>query len=216
MTGCSRQKDEVKIELPKEEIGAFMAEESAGGGEAKGVSTLERGEWKGFPVYVDNGYFRNHFIPSGWIGDHGDMRINPNWKENPHSRTSSIKIEYTAKSSQGNGWAGMYWQNPENNWGMRPNGGFDLGQAKKLSFWVRGDRGGEVIREFKMGGISGAYPDTDSVSLGPVELTSEWKLYEADLTGMDLSYIIGGFCWVASAADNPEGFVFYLDDIVYE
>jgi hypothetical protein len=150
------------------------------------------------------------------MGDHGDMRYNPNWKENVHSRKSCIKITYTAKSSQGNGWAGVYWQNPENNWGMRENVGFDLNMAKKLSIWARGEKGGEVIREFKMGGISGAYPDSDAASIGPITLTNEWKEYAIDLTGMDLSYIIGGFCWVASAMDNPDGMTFYLDDIIYE
>ena len=61
-----------------------------------------------------------------------------------------------------------------------------------------------------------AYPDTDTASMGPIALTQEWKEYTIDLTGMDLSYIIGGFCWVVSAMDNPEGMVFYLDDIIYE
>jgi hypothetical protein len=217
IAGCVESPEEdVKIELPDEELGAFMESEEIVEEEAKSLSSLERGEWKGFPVYVDNGYFKNHFIPSGWMGDYGDMKFNPNWKENVHSRRSCIRIEYTAEASQGNNWAGIYWQNPENNWGMREGVGFDLGNATKLTFWARGEEGGEVIREFKMGGISGAYPDTDSASIGPVELTKEWKQYTIDLADMDLSYIIGGFCWVASAMDNPDGMVFYLDDIIYE
>jgi len=202
---------EVTIDLPEEELGAGELAESA-----KGTTTLQRGEWKGFPVYLDNGYFKNHYIPSGWMGDHGDLRINPNWKENVHSRKSCLKIGYTAKASQGNNWAGFYWQNPENNWGMKEGAGFDLSQATKLTFWARGETGEEVIREFKMGGISGAYPDSDTASLGPIVLTQEWEKYTIDLTGMDLSHIIGGFCWVASAMDNPDGATFYLDDIIYE
>ncbi|MFH1753568.1 MAG: hypothetical protein ABH875_05240, partial [Candidatus Omnitrophota bacterium] len=177
ISGCAQQEEEVIINLPEEELSAFMSDEEVVEDEAQGLSSLQRGEWKGLPIYLDYGYFRNHFIPSGWMGDHGDMKINPNWKENPYSRKSCIKIGYTAKSSQGNGWSGVYWQNPENNWGMRPNVGFDLTPAKKLTFWARGDKGGEVIREFKMGGISGAYPDTDSASIGPVTLTPEWKQY---------------------------------------
>mgnify|MGYP001585473654 CR=1 FL=1 len=46
-------------------------------------------------------------------------------------------------------------------------------------------------------------------------LTKDWKDYEIDLTGLDLSYIIGGFVWAAKADDNPEGAVFYLDDVAY-
>ncbi len=216
-SGCAKERleEEVTIDLPEEELGIFVGEEEAEE-EAKGFSSLERGEWKGFVVYIDHGYFKNHFIPSGWMGDHGDIKFNPNWKEDVHSRNSCIKIEYTAEATQGNSWAGIYWQNPENNWGMRKDGGFNLSPATKLTFWARGENGGEVIREFKMGGISGAYPDTDSASIGPVVLTKEWKEYIIDLTGMDLSYITGGFCWVASAMDNPDGMVFYLDDIIYE
>ncbi len=214
--GCAEKpEEEVKIELPDEEMVLFTEEEEDEE-DLKGSSALTRGEWKGFPVYVDSSYFKNHYIPSGWMGDYGDMRINPNWKENVHSRKSCIKITYSAAAKQGNGWAGMYWQNPENNWGMRKGGGYDLSPAKKLTFWARGEKGGEMIREFKMGGISGAYPDSDSSSIGPLVLTPEWKEYTIDLEGMDLSYIIGGFCWVASAMDNPDGMTFYLDDIAYE
>jgi len=39
---------------------------------------------------------------------------------------------------------------------------------KKLSFWARGDKGGEKIAEFKVGGITGEHGDSDSASIGPV------------------------------------------------
>jgi len=217
ITGCAeRDGQEVKIDLPEEELGAFIDEKDSPQEESESLSALERGQWKEFAVYIDSGYFKNHFIPSGWMGDHGDIKFNPNWKEGVHSRRSCIKVTYTAEARQGNSWAGMYWQNPENNWGMRKGVGFDLRSAKALTFWARGEQGGEIVREFKMGGISGAYPDTDTASVGPIALTSEWKEYTIDLSDMDLSYIIGGFCWVASALDNPEGMTFYLDDIVYK
>ncbi|UCH12423.1 MAG: hypothetical protein JSW18_00280, partial [Candidatus Omnitrophota bacterium] len=72
------------------------------------------------------------------------------------------------------------------------------------------------IEEVKMGGISGAYPDSDFASIGPVILTKEWKQYEIDLADKDLSYISGGFCWSINLDVNPDGCVFYLDDIRYE
>ena len=107
------------------------------------------------------------------------------------------------------------WQNPANNWGAR-DGGFDLTGATKLTFWAKGEKGGEVITEFKMGGITGEYGDSDSIGMGPVVLTNEWKKYAIDLEGLDLSYISGGFCWSASKMDNPDGFVIFLDEIKYE
>lgn len=168
-----------------------------------------------FPVYTDRGFFDNHYIPSGYMGDYGDINVNENWKDNPHSGQTCIKTVYTARGSQGAGWAGIYWQNPANNWGTI-KGGFDLTGASKLTFWTRGERGGELISEFKIGGITGEYADTDAVMIGPITLTKSWKKYTIDLKGADLSYISGGFCWAASSANNPEGFTFYLDDIKYE
>lgn len=171
-----------------------------------------------FYVYADAGSLDNHFIPSGWMPATAaqDLKLNINWKENPLSGDSSIRIEYTNKS--GTRWAGIYWQNPANNWGTVPNAGFDLRGATKLTFWARGERGGEVINEFKVGGISsGDYIDSDSASIGPIQLTKEWKKYEIDLRGKDLSYIIGGFCWATNIdVNDPNGIIFYLDEIKYE
>jgi hypothetical protein len=168
-----------------------------------------------FGVFVDQGSKDNHFAPSGWMGDYGDMKVNPGTIENPHSGKTCIKITYSAKMTQNAGWAGMYWQQPANNWGDK-KGGFNLTGATKLTFWARGDKGGEKISEFKMGGITGEYPDSDSAAIGPVELSTQWQKFTIDLKDKDLSHVIGGFCWSASKDDNPNGFIVYLDDVIYE
>jgi hypothetical protein len=49
-----------------------------------------------------------------------------------------------------------------------------------------------------------------------VRLTRSWERYEIDLTGKDLSHIIGAFAFAASADDNPQGFTLYLDDMYFE
>ena len=168
-----------------------------------------------FVVYKDKAARVNHYIPSGWMGDYGDIKLDDSNKDNPQSGTSCIKFTYTAEGKQGANWAGVYWQNPANNWGEK-KGGYDLSSAKKLTFWARGAKGGEQIIEFKMGGLSGTYSDSDSASIGPIELGIEWKQYEIDLKGLDLSYISGGFCWVTNSMANPDGCTFYLDEIKYE
>jgi hypothetical protein len=172
-----------------------------------------------FYVYADAGSLDNHFIPSGWMPNAAtgkDIKLDQNWKNMPFSGDSSIRIEY--KDVSGNKWAGIYWQNPANNWGTVPKKGYNLQGATKLTFWARGDKGGEIINEFKVGGITnGDYPDSDSASIVSVQLTNEWKKYEIDLRGKDLSYIIGGFCWATNLEVNdPNGIVFYIDDIKYE
>lgn len=170
---------------------------------------------KEFNVYIDKFDKNNHYIPSGYMGDYGDIRIDEGYKENAHSGKTSIKIAYSAQGSQGAGWIGIYWLNPANNWGEK-KGGYDLTGYNKLTFWARGEKGGEVISEFKVGGVGGNYPDSDSTSIGPETLTKEWKQYTIDLKDLDMSYISGGFELSAAANDNPGGFEIYLDDIKYE
>ncbi|MDD5658368.1 MAG: hypothetical protein PHF00_14045 [Elusimicrobia bacterium] len=184
-------------------------------GSSKKKVLASKGSFKPFYVYLDNASKKNHFVPSGWLGDYGDLKLNPAWTENTHGGSTCIKITYSARMTKNAGWAGIYWQNPVNNWGEK-KGGFDLSGASRLSFWARGDKGDEKISEFKMGGISGEFPDSDTKMIGPVPLTKEWQKFTIDLKGKDLSHIIGGFCWSASKDDNPNGFTIYLDDIVYE
>jgi hypothetical protein len=174
-----------------------------------------------FPLYVyaDSSSLDNHFVPSGWMPDERsgrDIILDTKYKDSPHSGDSCIRVEY--KNNSGAPWAGICWQQPANNWGTVPDAGYNLQGATKLTFWAKGEKGGEVINEFKIGGLSsGEYPDSDSAGIGPVQLTKEWKKYEIDLRGNNLSYVIGGFCWATNLEVNdPQGIVFYLDDIKYE
>lgn len=171
-----------------------------------------------FYVYADSNSLDNHFIPSGWMPATAaqDLKMDVKWENYPFSGSSCIRLEY--KNTSGTRWAGVYWQQPANNWGAIPDAGYNLQGPAKLTLWARGDKGGEVINELKMGGISGGeYIDSDSAGIGPIRLTKEWKKYEIDLRGKDLSYIIGGFCWATNIdVNDPEGIVFYLDEIKYE
>jgi len=181
------------------------------------ANTNAQGKGVEFPFYIyyDHLARDNHYVAAGWMGDDGAIRVKSAWKENPHSGQTCMRWIYTGEPTKGAGWAGVYWQNPANNWG-KVKGGYDLSGAQKLSFWARGENGGEVV-EFKMGGIMGDYSDTVEASTGPISLSNEWKQYTMDLTGEDLSYINGGFCWVSNQMDAPEeGIVFYLDDVAYE
>lgn len=173
-------------------------------------------EFKKFNVYSDDGAADNHYTPSGWMGNRLEY-IDTACKDNPHSGTTCIKVDqYVGVPGS---WTGLFWLNPADNWGTLL-GGYDLTDAKKLVFWARGEKGGEVITEFKMGGIVGPYSDTATAGIKNVTLTPEWKEYTIDLTGKDLSRICGGFCWIISFARNPlpirTKITFYVDDIYYE
>lgn len=170
-----------------------------------------------FYVYSDKDAANsNFFIPSGWMGDYADLTLDNGWSDNAYSGGTCIKITYSNRASSGARWAGIYWQNPANNWGSKERAGIDLRGVSRLTFWAKGDKGGERIEEFKIGGITGAYPDSDTAGIGPVVLTPEWKQYTIDLKGKNLSHIIGGFAWAANLDGNPRGCTFYLDEIRYE
>ncbi|RLB79191.1 MAG: hypothetical protein DRH17_14145 [Deltaproteobacteria bacterium] len=175
-------------------------------------------EYESFAIYIDKGSRENHYIPSGWMGDYGDVKMNDQSLNNPHSGKTCIQFVYSAKKSQGQGWAGVYWQFPANNWGTK-KGGYDLTGMTKLTFWARGEKGGEIIQKFGVGGIGlnkdVPYPDSSITETEPIELTDVWKKYTINLTGLDLSYINGGFFWTITADSNPDGATFYLDDIKF-
>lgn len=157
---------------------------------------------------------KNHFAPTGWMGDAQDFKTSAAYIDDRQDLGKTcMKITYLAKGKKG--WAGIYWQNPPNNWGAVKSG-YNLKGARYVTFWARGLKGKEKISEFKMGGQSGKYPDSDSAWVGPVKLSKEWNQFRIDLEGKDLRYIAGGFCFIVLANDNPSGCTFYLADVKYE
>jgi glucan 1,3-beta-glucosidase len=170
-----------------------------------------------FGVYTDGFDPANHYVPSGYMGDIHAVTLSQAWTRNPHGGRTCIRAAYRGPGSGSQGWAGVYWQDPVDNWGTVPGPtGYNLSRATRLTFWVRGQTGGERVR-FMAGGIAGRHGD----SLRPVlrthwlKLSRSWKKITMRLTGQDLTHIIGGFGWVASTARDPHGATFYLDDISY-
>ena len=176
----------------------------------------EADQFKPFYIYSDRGSPENHYVPSGFMPNGKCLALDEAWTENCHSGKSCIRVEYDVMCSRKDQkWAGIYWLNPANNWGQR-KGGFNLTGARQLTFWAKGDKGGEQIQEFTVGGIMGNYPDTDIAVIGPVIFSNEWRHYAIDLRGKDLSYISGGIAWSTSEDVNPEICTFYLDEIRFE
>lgn len=171
---------------------------------------------KTFYVYGDKGSQANHFAPSGWMGDYGDLKLNDASTDNCIDGRTCIKWTYSGEGKQGANWVGCYWQQPPNNWGDK-QGGFDLSGFKHLTFWARGEKGGETLTEVYVGGITGEYADSDRVGIGPVTLTKEWKKYSIDISQANLSHVIGGFGWSTNKDANPTTPIsFYLDEIRFE
>lgn len=187
-----------------------------------------------FGVYEDVSSAGNHFHSWAKIDDqNAAVTMAGSFTTSPHAGATAIRAEF--QNVAGANYGGFYLLNgvlgandttPHPNFGEVPNAGFDLTGATSLTFWARGQAGGETI-DFFMGGVgrnaatgqpfpASPYPDSTPVVKQRFVLTSQWTQYTLDLTGKNLSYVLGGFGWVASDTDNPGGAVFYLDDIAYQ
>ncbi len=170
-----------------------------------------------FIIYQDK-TSSNRYVPSGYMPTGECIKMDDGWTQDCKEGKTCIKAVYdVACSAKSRRWAGVYWLNPADNWGDH-KGGYNLTGAQKLVFWAKGDKGTEQIAEFKVGGIgiNREFPDSDTASIGPVILSKDWRQYSIDLRDKDLSYISGGFAWVANADANAESCVFYIDDIHFE
>ena len=158
------------------------------------------------------------FIPANNVnGDFMDVNFSTDCRDSPRSAPNCTQVTYVAENSMGKGWVEINWLFPRENWGSMPGKINLFNDASKLTFWAKGEVGGEKA-EFKVGGISGEYYDSlrPAKSTGLITLTPEWMQYSIDLRSRDLSHVIGGFCWVAEAVRNPAGSTIYVDDIQYE
>ena len=172
------------------------------------------------PFALDSQYF-----PSGWMGyvkgvketGTGTITIERQVVKLAGKDTIETRIEY--KQGPEKGWAGIYWQHPDGNWGDEP--GLDLTGAKRISLYARGERGGEIV-EFISGGINSGkkYKDMFKESTGLIPLTKEWTKYVIDLSKLknkELSNVIGAFAWVASGGFDKDGrVVVYIADLRVE
>lgn len=179
-----------------------------------------------FYVYRDAASPENHFRPTGYMGDCGDIEIQEADEESPYRGQTSVRIRYLA---QGKGphacpyqppcrWAGVYWQHPPNNFGKDAKfkgAGYNLAGYRRLRFAARADR--PVRIEFTVGGIDERYGDSLREGRRLVaQVGRDWQEFEVDLVGADLKHIIGGFAWSVNRTNAPEGVAFWLDEIRFE
>ena len=149
------------------------------------------------------------YAPSGWMGEHTALTMDARSTEQPHSGATCVKFSY----SRLEGWCGVAWQDPPNDWGDRA-GGYDLSGARTLSFWVRGARGGERVKfGYGMIGADKKFFDT-SKGEREVVLSQEWQRVEIRVGGKALRRIKTGFWWSLGGQGMPV--TFWLDDVRWE
>ncbi len=182
-------------------------------GHAQVLKNTPRGSLKPIQKVAVYDEGKGTFAPSGWMGDVGAIKVDANCTVKPKSGKQCMKWTYDISKDSKNGWAGVYWQYPANNWGAKK--GLDLTGHKKLTFWARGETGKEVIN-ITAGGIKGEVPDSFIKELKGVKLSSEWKQYTIDLSNKDMSNVAGGFCWTADSKVNKGTVIFYFGGVFYE
>lgn len=186
-----------------------------------------------FEVYRDISSAGNHFHGRQLLPDEtAAVTMAGSWTQDVYEGATSIRFEF--QNRDGSNYGGYYLQNgflgptdqaPQLNFGQVPGAGVDLRGATALSLKVKGTRGGEQI-EFFHGGIgrdpvSGApttpYPDSSPRFPGigvTTTLSNSWQTIQIPLQGLDLSYTLG-WGWIANAPSNPQGAVFFVDDVKY-
>jgi len=161
-------------------------------------------------IYTESGAANPPFYNTGRMGNDRALTIDENWDSDPHSGKTCMKVSYADTVD----WAQAVWQHPPNNWGDVP-GGHDLSKAVKLSFWARGDAGGERV-ELGVGMSQSANAvahDTFKAS-STFRLQTKWKKYSIPIEKYDRTRIISGLILRIEGQEKP--IVFYLDDIQYE
>ncbi len=197
-------------------------------------NTLEE-ERRNIYVYRDFGDTENHYTQKALMAgmDISLVRdMNENWQKNPYSGSSCIRCEQITREGDWGGWLFLNGYLPENsdvpqlNDGTADGQGLDLSGAQRLTFFAKGEQGGEQVEFFTCGfGYDGEwnvqmvpFPDSSvKKSTGVVTLTRDWTQFSIDLSATDMSSIVCGFGYVlAGDAFSSGKKVFYLDEIRFE
>lgn len=196
-----------------------------------------------FQVYTDISAGGNHFEAFGQLPDQTSaVGISGICTNQPHFGATCVQCTFTNQPGANGG--GFYFMTgilydgaplpyfgepyltntplPVTNFS-----GYNLTGSTGLTFWARGQKGGEKI-EFFVGGVGrdattgiATNPYPDSMPRYPAvgttsTLTTSWEQFTINLTTNNLTNIMGGFGWYASGAEDPNGATFYLDDIQYD
>lgn len=106
------------------------------------------------------------------------------------------------------GWAGVFWQYPESNWGTLPGLAIPAG-ATEVTLWAWGAAGGEEVKF--LAGIGGAAADGFAAESAVFTLTTTPTQYRVALPTATLpGEMVGPFGWVSG---DTGGVSFFVDDI---
>ena len=188
-------------------------------------------------VYTDANSGGNHFLVKAKMGaTSGGVAMDEFFDHDCHSGSTCIQCSFrTTGGEHYVPWGGYYFLNgvshgrshrPKVNWGTFARAGLDLRGATNISFWARGERGGERVKFFALGvgwdferaspEFAVQFPDSAYKVSRVVSLTTSWKQFRLSVRPValrqalrpfhnllgygtlhaDLRYVLGGFGWV--------------------
>lgn len=191
---------------------------AATGGVGATGGTLPTGPAEPLPAIVTD-----LFGPSGFMGREGLKKevdgITMDPEGCPERAPNAAGLCYAATfqpqeldMATGETWAGVFFQNPEQNWGEEPGVYIEAG-ATKIVFTAWAVHGGQkaVFLAGGIGNLGTAHQDTFKVEK-EFTLTDEPTAYELDLSSSSYLEVLGGFGWVLKAS-SMDPIVIYMDDI---
>jgi hypothetical protein len=183
---------------------------TGGGGSAGAGSSSSSGLPSGpapIPFAVDD-----YYSPSGFMGDGEQPGGLTDAPACPARAGDALgKCHHVTWKPGAKGWAGVYWQYPDGNWGTAAGHAIDPG-ATRVSFWAWGKSGGEKVDFFS--GINP--PDGYKVETGDLTLTATPTQYFLKLAGATYGTVVGAFGWSSGTSDGSTPVEFYVDDIQWQ
>ncbi|MFT7621411.1 MAG: hypothetical protein ACI9WU_000574 [Myxococcota bacterium] len=178
------------------------------GGDTTGSDTTGADDGAEMPFAIDD-----HYAPSGYFpeGEAGNIQPEPACPMRAGDEAGVCHgFSWTPGSSEG--FAGVWWQHPDGNWGDDPGLEVAAG-ATALTFWAWGAAGGETVRF-----LSGFASDGFELSTEELTLTTTPTEYTIHFGTASYTTIAGGFGWVATGAAgtgpaDPAAVTLFIDDI---
>jgi hypothetical protein len=174
---------------------------------------------KRFYLYEDDAE-ASKFSPTAWMPDGNGIAQDTQVTDSPQSGEHCIRLycELTAKE-----WVGVYWLlqgtwEPTERFNLFEELDATMGDPIRCRFWARSKDAAVV--QFRVGGVTmGKIGDSLEIPVGtpPIKLEPDWKMYEIDLTGKDVSSVVGGFLWACNRKHNGSNrdITFDLDTIYF-
>ncbi|MEM7675921.1 MAG: glycoside hydrolase family 2 TIM barrel-domain containing protein, partial [Myxococcota bacterium] len=153
------------------------------------------------PMRVDD-----HFVAAGWMGDSAEDGTTRRDCARSVDYCSAVCHTWTLQR-RGQGWGGVIWHSPINNWDASQPGVRLVSRPIAVTFTAWGEMGGETVSFFAGNRDAGeAYAELD------LTLTATPRTYRMALTSGSKEDITTGFGWVSTSPDAP-GMTFHVADI---